>query len=272
MTTAFRGRAAVCAPCPERRGAATRRACPRAVALSALLLVLPLAATAQVPADVTAASWGFLWAKFRGDYSVQERVAQYRRSVEIRLRPWVEAAGLRYPPGQLALVAFKDTRRLELYGRMSPGDAWSHVRTYPILGASGRAGPKLAEGDQQVPEGRYVVESLNPNSRFHLSLRLDYPNGFDRRMAAMEGRTNLGGDIAIHGSVGSSGCLAVGNAAAEDLFVLSALAPRGPVQVVIAPADLRDEEAVVDASVHPAWVASLYATLRQELRQFVRRY
>ena len=58
------------------------------------------------------------------------------------------------------------------------------ICVYPVLGASGVLGPKLKEGDRQVPEGVYRVPELNPNSDFHLSLRLDYPNEFDRAQGA----------------------------------------------------------------------------------------
>src|SRR5690606_33287906 len=100
--------------------------------------------------------------------------------------------------------------------------AWVAVHQYPVLAASGQAGPKLREGDRQVPEGFYAIESLHPNSRFHLALRVNYPNQSDRQRAAEDGRTNLGGDIMIHGSNASVGCLAMGDPAAEDLFVLVA--------------------------------------------------
>src|SRR5690606_4961 len=96
------------------------------------------------------------------------------------------------------------------------------VRALPVLAASGRVGPKLQYGDYQVPEGFYRIEALNPNSRFHLALRVNYPNAFDRAEAAREGRTHLGGDIMIHGSNASVGCLAMGDVVSEDLFVLAA--------------------------------------------------
>jgi murein L,D-transpeptidase YafK len=71
--------------------------------------------------------------------------------------------------------------------------------------ASGKAGPKLREGDGQVPEGIYRIDGLNPNSSYHLSLKLNYPNDFDLEQARTEGRTELGGDIFIHGKAVSIG-------------------------------------------------------------------
>lgn len=126
-----------------------------------------------------------------------------------RVKALFAAAQVPYPPRSVVLAAFKDERQLELYARGRKGE-WRFVHRYPILGASGTLGPKLVEGDRQVPEGIYAVTFLNPNSKFHLSMRLDYPNRFDRAMAAADKRTVLGGDIMIHGSMGSTGCLAMG--------------------------------------------------------------
>src|SRR5436190_607476 len=77
--------------------------------------------------------------------------------------------------------------------------AWRFVREYPVMAASGGRGPKLREGDGQVPEGMYTIDWLNPNSSYHLSMHVDYPNAFDRAHAADDGRTALGGAIMIHG-------------------------------------------------------------------------
>jgi len=174
------------------------------------------------------------------------------------------AAGVPYPPGRVVLVGLKLERRLEVY---APGDdgAMRFIRSYPIVAASGRLGPKLANGDRQVPEGVYDVPSLNPNSAFHLSLRVGYPNAFDREMARRDGRTDLGGDIMIHGGDASIGCLAMGDAAAEDLFVLAAEAGRQNVRVLLSPVDFRRRELPTDRPAAPAWVEQLYADLRREL-------
>lgn len=205
-------------------------------------------------------------AKARGGYTVSERLEQFGSEVEKRLRPTFEGAGAKYPPGELAFVAFKDARRLEVYAREAQ-QPWRFIKSYPVLAASGAPGPKLAEGDRQVPEGIYRVESLNPNSRFHLSVRLDYPNEFDRRVAKLDGRTQLGGDIMIHGNSVSIGCLAIGDEAAEEVFVLSALVGREAVKVVISPTDFRCS-ATRSLPEQPGWIAGLYAMIREELRQF----
>jgi hypothetical protein len=211
----------------------------------------------------------------RAGYTVAERLEQFAADVERRLKPSFDTAGVKYPPAELAFIAFKDSKVMEVYARdvMGTGakdkkQAWHFIKAHPVLGASGTPGPKLMEGDRQVPEGVYRLELLNPNSRFHLSVRLSYPNDFDRRMAAAEGRTRLGGDIMIHGNSLSVGCLAIGDTAAEDVFVLSALVGKERVKVLISPTDFRSSGTAPEQIAGCAWVAELYETLREELRPF----
>ena len=122
---------------------------------------------------------------------------------------------------------------------MSRYGAGVRVRSWPVLTASGGPGPKLREGDRQVPEGVYSVDQLNPNSAYHLSLRLNYPNAFDRAHAATDGRERLGGDIFIHGKDVSIGCLAIGDDAIEELFWLAGTAGKDAFTTVIVPTEGR---------------------------------
>jgi murein L,D-transpeptidase YafK len=173
----------------------------------------------------------------------------------------------------VALVAFKEEKRLELWvrgaaPRASSHPAWTFVRDYPILAASGRAGPKLSEGDRQVPEGVYRVVAMNPFSKFHLSMMIDYPNAFDRRQASEDGRTCLGGEICIHGGAASIGCLAVGDEAVEELYHLVGEVGPENVLVLIAPNDIRQGRPEFRSPRSPPWVDELYRDLRRELAAF----
>ena len=203
-------------------------------------------------------------------FTVEQRVAQYGDAVAARLAPAFAASGLAYPPHDIAYVAFKDERILLVYARNASDAPWRLVMQYPVLAASGQPGPKLAEGDRQVPEGIYEAELLNANSRFHLSIRLNYPNDFDRRMALLDQRSTLGGDIMIHGNQVSIGCLAMGDQAAEDLFVLSAKVSKERTRIVVSPTDFREREAS-PALQAPTWTTELYESLRAELAQYPRR-
>lgn len=231
------------------------------------LLALGLVVFLALRTDQGAAALEYGWTRLRGGYTVDQRIEMHGADVRQRVAPVFAAAGVAYPPGQLALLAFKDQRQLEVYARDSDADPWTPVTRYPIRGMSGRLGPKLREGDLQVPEGLYRVEFLNPNSQFHVSLRLDYPNDFDRRHGAADGREKLGGDIMIHGSTASIGCLAMGNQAAEDLFILAALAGRENVTVLIAPTDFRLPQAAINVE-GPSWLGDLYGTLARALGAF----
>jgi murein L,D-transpeptidase YafK len=184
---------------------------------------------------------------------------------EARLQRRFERAGASYPPDQVAMVVLKAERRLELWARN--GRDWRLIERYPILAASGRAGPKLREGDRQVPEGVYRIESLNPNSSYHLSMKLNYPNQFDRLRAREDGRERPGSDIFIHGGSASVGCVAVGNPAIEELFCVVARLWPANVEVVMCPCDMRSG-AESAAAAPPEWYPELCGDIRQALERY----
>ncbi|MDX2290453.1 MAG: L,D-transpeptidase family protein [Hyphomicrobiaceae bacterium] len=200
-------------------------------------------------------------------YSLKERLAEISPGALARLTARFEAAKAAWPPAEVAMVAIKDAKSIELYARATVGGIWQLVDRYKVLAASGTSGPKLVMGDKQVPEGVYRISYLNPNSAYHVSLRVDYPNAFDRAMAAKDGRKTLGGDIMIHGKNLSAGCLAVGDAAAEELFVLAAQVGLKNVKVVIAPTDFRRPGAMPVAR-GPHWLPQLYADLAGTMTAF----
>jgi L,D-transpeptidase catalytic domain len=187
-------------------------------------------------------------------------------AAEARLRPYLRRAGVRLPPDHVWLIVLKEEREVELWA--SSDDRRRFVRRYRILAASGGPGPKLREWDEQVPEGIYSVLWLQPHSSYYLSMKLDYPNAFDRAMARRDGRTNLGGDIFIHGRADSIGCVAVGDLAIEELFDLAGRVGPAAVTVVIAPRDLRVKPA--PSSVSVPWAGKLYARLRAAMAAFPR--
>ena len=109
---------------------------------------------------------------------------------------------------------FKEEALLEVWIRT--GTEYQHLKDYAICAYSGALGPKLKEGDHQAPEGFYKVGKyqLNPNSKFHLSFNLGYPNKYDRA----HGRT--GSFLMVHGNCVSDGCYAMTNVKIEEIYAL----------------------------------------------------
>jgi murein L,D-transpeptidase YafK len=112
------------------------------------------------------------------------------------------------------LRIFKLESELELW--MEKDGRYHLFATYPICLWSGRLGPKLQEGDLQAPEGFYSVtkDQLNPNSRWHRSFNLGFPNEFDRA----QGRT--GSFVMVHGGCQSVGCYAMTNNVVDEIWRL----------------------------------------------------
>jgi hypothetical protein len=229
----------------------------RTIVALALLIIVggALLALAYSPARVFA---GFR-SLVLGKGSVDSRVREYGPDAEARLRPRFAAAGLAYPPPAIAIVILKQERELRL---MVPTDTGPReAARYHIQGASGGPGPKLREGDGQVPEGFYRVESLNPNSLYHLALRVDYPSAEDRAAAAADGRARLGSNIMIHGKNASVGCVAIGDKAIEELFVLVARIGLEKTELLMAPS-ANPQPTPGD----PAWLVGRYSRLANRLK------
>ena len=193
-----------------------------------------------------------------------DRVAHYGPAARSRLAPAFDRARVSYPPERFVIAAFKLEGEMHLLAA-GPGQALAFIKSYPILAASGDLGPKLRQGDGQVPEGIYGIESLNPNSRFHLALRVNYPNAADLERAARDGRTQLGSDIMIHGDAVSRGCLAMGDPAAEELFVLAAETGLHEAAILISPVDFRRRKLPPDFAPPVSWGGDLYAQLEAKV-------
>ncbi|MBI4965729.1 MAG: L,D-transpeptidase family protein [Desulfomonile tiedjei] len=211
------------------------------------------------------AIWFPYYLTLKGKRTVDEVVSLHGPKAEQRLRPCFQKCGVAYPPAGITLVALKEEMLLELWARQR--DAWTFVKTFDVKEASGRPGPKLREGDRQVPEGFYRIVALNPNSNYHLSMKLNYPNAFDQEQAKLDGRQHLGGDIFIHGKALSIGCLAMGDEAIEELFVLTARIGMDKVSVIIAPRDLRNYPPAAEKDL-PPWVKGLWRDMHAKLRDF----
>lgn len=181
------------------------------------------------------------------------------------LIPQFQAAEVHYPPKKLALLVFKAEKVLELWA--SDGNDWGYIQDFDVLAASGAAGPKLRAGDHQVPEGIYHITMLNPYSKYDLSMMVNYPDAFDKLHASLDHRKHIGGDIFIHGKDVSIGCVAIGDHAIEDLFVLVYEVGVKNVEVIIAPNDLRVGPPI-KARNAPKWTSYLYKKIASALKRF----
>ncbi|WP_247743534.1 murein L,D-transpeptidase family protein [Shimia sp. R10_1] len=117
---------------------------------------------------------------------------------------------------------FKEEKTLELWLKSEAGP-YQLFRSYPICNHSGALGPKLKEGDRQSPEGFYRVDkaALNPNSSYHLSFNLGFPNRYDRA------QRRTGSYLMVHGDCVSVGCYAMTDPMIEEIYVTVEAALKG---------------------------------------------
>ena len=181
--------------------------------------------------------WHPYYLKFKGKRTVSNVIEKYGSTAEKRFLSNFKKANIPYPPKKLILFALKEKNIMELWA--SNQNKYKLIKEYKIKAASGKLGPKLREGDRQVPEGIYKIVGLNPNSSYHLSMKLNYPNRFDLRYAKKEGRNKPGSNIFIHGNAVSIGCLAMGDTAIEELFTMVYKVGKSNVEVIISPSDTR---------------------------------
>lgn len=155
------------------------------------------------------------------DYaSGAKRFSAVSKKVVPRLKEEFQDRGLEWG-SPIFIRAFKEERELELW--IKEEDKFTLFKTYPIAGTSGLLGPKLREGDRQIPEGFYFVgpKQMNPQSDFHLSFNIGYPNAFDKA------HNRTGSFIMIHGSDVSVGCLAMTDSKIEEIYTLADAAFKG---------------------------------------------
>ena len=120
------------------------------------------------------------------------------------------------PSAPILMRVFKKESVLEVWKQTRAGK-YELLKSFPICRWSGQLGPKRREGDRQAPEGFYSVgpKQMNPNSQFHLSFDIGYPNAFDRAHGG------TGAYLMVHGQCTSSGCYAMTDAQIEEVYALA---------------------------------------------------
>ncbi len=139
---------------------------------------------------------------------------------------------------EIHLRAFKLEEELEVWGRSKSNEPFQLLKTYAFCTNSGQLGPKRCEGDQQIPEGLYQIQAFNPKSRFHLSLKVNYPNASDLKQACPD---HPGSDIMVHGGCASIGCISITDDSIKEVYLLALHAFHGghqKIEIHIFPAKL----------------------------------
>lgn len=185
--------------------------------------------------------------------SGQQRMDAADRDKATIVKQLFAAAGVKWPPSQLLLRAFKRENRLELWAADKTTGPLTHVTTYEICYASGVIGPKRQEGDRQVPEGFYGIVWFKAKSDYHMAMQVSYPNTSDRVLGHPQ---HPGGEIMIHGDCVSVGCLAMSDERIEELWVIGRAVPRTAIDVHIFPTrDMAGLVAKHAGSAHlPFWL------------------
>ncbi len=153
--------------------------------------------------------------EFKSSQLKNERVQQAYKDSEESFRKLYTEKGIDFDKQTIFIRVFKREKEMELWIK-NTNSSYSLLTIYPICAISGTYGPKRKKGDYQVPEGFYHIDRFNPQSAFHLSLGLNYPNASDKILSDAK---NPGGDIFIHGSCVSIGCMAMTHEKIKELYI-----------------------------------------------------
>lgn len=193
--------------------------------------------------------------------SGRRRVALARRNKLAVVQKLFSDAGVKWPPKQLLLRAFKKQKVLEVWASASTRGALTRIANYGICQMSGSLGPKRREGDGQVPEGFYTLDYYKNNSDFFMAMRVSYPNRRDRKLR------HTGSAIMIHGNCVSIGCLAMSDERIQELWLMATAtrSQRAKVKVHIFPSC--DMPQVIRAASDPT-LKAFWGNLKQGLELF----
>ncbi len=151
----------------------------------------------------------------------QGKIAEIFYHRQDSLKKEFEAKQFNWPPRNLYIRSFKHNQLMEIWIRDEDNRPYRLFKTYPICELSGKMGPKRKEGDLQIPEGFYYINEFNPNSNYHLSMGLNYPNVSDQLLSDS---LQPGGEIYIHGDCITVGCLPITDIPIEELYIMATYA------------------------------------------------
>lgn len=147
------------------------------------------------------------------------KIGDVMKKREDTLAKQFQAKGLVWPAKFIYIRSFKYDSELEVWVKNKSTEKFKLFKIYKICALAGSLGPKRMAGDYQVPEGFYYINEFNPRSMYHLSLGLNYPNASDKMLSDL---SQPGGDIYIHGSCVTTGCIPITDGQIEELYILAA--------------------------------------------------
>ncbi len=177
---------------------------------------------------------------FKDDQLRYARVREAYKEKESNMKKLLNDNSINKNELRIYLRAFKEEKKIELWAKNNSDSKYKLVKEYKICKTSGKLGPKRKQGDKQIPEGYYHINRFNPYSNFYLSLGINYPNKSDRILGD---KNNLGGDIFIHGSCVTIGCLPITNDKIKELYIICVEAKNSgqkTIPVTIFPAELTE--------------------------------
>lgn len=181
-----------------------------------LFFILPELISAQGNAVGTSSS---AFSSFISYQKTLERPADAMNRKEFLIQKQFAEKGLQWPAKYVYIRSFKFDSQLEVWVKNDRKEAYKLFKTYKVCALAGTLGPKRMEGDYQVPEGFYYINEFNPKSTYHLSLGLNYPNISDKILSDVE---KPGGEIYIHGSCVTVGCIPLTDPMIEEIYIITA--------------------------------------------------
>lgn len=160
----------------------------------------------------------FAQQSFLDNQKMFPKVGEAYREKEELLKKEFEKKGLTYPAKYMFVRSFKLDSEMEIWVKNSAADTFRLFKSYRVCTLSGKMGPKRKEGDRQVPEGFYYINDFNPNSNYHLSLGINYPNFSDRILSDPK---NPGGEIYIHGNCITVGCIPLTDEFIDEVYIMA---------------------------------------------------
>ncbi|MFI5013681.1 MAG: murein L,D-transpeptidase family protein [Hyphomicrobiales bacterium] len=173
-----------------------------------------------------AAALAFGWLAACGDPEFHASNARHWVPLTPELLAAMQDKGMRKDDPVL-IRTYKQEAEFEVW-KKDTGGRYALLKTFPMCRWSGQLGPKHKEGDRQAPEGYYAITpgQMNPNSNYHLSYDIGYPNAYDRAHGG------TGAYLMVHGDCSSAGCYSMTDQQIEEIYALVREAQSGGEKAV----------------------------------------